>query len=77
MGYIIIDEEKLEEAISLWNNQNYKQQVIIDINRAKVSASHLLEALQQEEKELNDSIQKLETQRNNLEQLMEYAKSKL
>lgn len=77
MGYILIDEEKLEEAISLWNNQNYKQQVKIDITRAKVDASHLLEVLQQEEKEINNSIQKLEAQKNNLGELMKYAKSKL
>lgn len=77
MGYILIDEEKLDEAISLWNNQNYKQQVKIDIGRAKVDASHLLEVLQQEEKEINDSIQKLETQKNNLSELMKYAKGKI
>lgn len=77
MGYILIDEEKLDEATSLWNNQNYKQQVKIDINKAKVDVSHLLEVLQQEEKEINDRIQKLETQRNNLNELMKYAKSKL
>ena len=77
MGYILIDEEKLEEAIALWNNQNYEQQVRTDISKAKVSASHLLEVLQQEEKEINDSIQKLETRRGSLGELMKYAKNKL
>ena len=77
MGYILIDEEKLEEAISLWNNINYKQQVKFDISKAQVKASCLLEVLQQEEKEINDSIQKLETRRNSLGELMKYAKSKL
>lgn len=76
MGYIIIDEEKLKEAISLWNNQSYKQQVKGDINRAEVDASHLLEVLQQEEKEINNRIQSLEARRNNLSKLMKFAKSK-
>lgn len=77
MGYIVIDEKKLEEAISLWNNQSYKQQVKGDISRAEVDASHLLEVLQKEEKEINDRIQSLEARRNNLNELMKFAKSKL
>lgn len=77
MGYIVIDEKKLEEAISLWNNQSYKQQVKGDISRAEADASHLLEVLQKEEKEINDRIQSLEARRNNLNELMKFAKSKL
>ena len=77
MGYILIDEKQLEEAISLWNNSNYENQVRMDVNRARVDASHLLEVLQQEEKKINDNIRKLEAQRDNLSELMMYAESKL
>lgn len=77
MGYILIDEKQLEEAISLWNNSNYENQVRMDVNRARVDASHLLEVLQQEEKKINDNIRRLEAQRDNLSELMMYAESRL
>lgn len=77
MGYVLIDEDKLEENISKWNSLDYRQKVENDVYRARASMSHLLEALQREEKEIDEKILKLQEQKSDIEHLMRYAKEKV
>ena len=74
MGYIIIDEEKLKERISLWNNQSYTDKVLSDIHNAKVDYAYMLKALQQEEARIDEGIKKLQLQKGDIAMLMKYAK---
>lgn len=73
MGYIIIDEAKLQERISLWNNSSYKDKVLMDVHSAKVDYSHMIEALQQEEIKINEKIKQLESQKGDISALMRWA----
>lgn len=74
MGYIIIDEEKLKERISLWNNLGYTDKVLSDIYNAKVDYAYMLQALQQEEQRIDENIKKLQLQKGDIAMLMKYAK---
>lgn len=74
MGYIIIDEEKLKERISLWNNSGYNDKVLADVNSAKVDYACMLKALQQEEARIDEDIKKLQLKKGDIAMLMEYAK---
>ena len=74
MGYIIIDEEKLHEKISLWNNSNYTNQVLSDVYNAKVDYACMLKALQQEEARIDEDIKKLQLKKGDIALLMKYAK---
>lgn len=73
MGYIIIDETKLHERISLWNSASYKDKVLMDVHSAKVDYSHMVKALQQEEIKINEKIQQLESQKGDIAALMRWA----
>ena len=77
MGYIIIDEEKLEERIGRWNSGDYRSKVMSDITNAQVDYSHMLKALQQAENKIDEDIRKLEEQRKNIKLLMDYAKYRI
>ena len=74
MGYIIIDEEKLHEKISLWNNSNYTNQVLSDVYNAKADYACMLKALQQEEAKIDEDIKRLQLKKGNIAMLMKYAK---
>lgn len=74
MGYIIIDEEKLKERISLWNNSSYSDKALADVHSAKVDYSHMLEVLRQEEIKIEESIKELELKKGDIAMLMKYAK---
>lgn len=74
MGYFIVDEEKLKEKINQWNDKNYREKVMWDITCAKADVSHMLEALQEAEKDIDNQIKKLEEKKNDLRLLIEYAK---
>ena len=74
MGYIIIDEEKLKEKISLWNNSNYTNQALGDVYNAKVDYAYMLKALQQEEARIDEDIKKLQLKKGDIAMLMKYAK---
>ena len=74
MGYLIIDEEKLREKISLWNNSNYTNQVLSDVYNAKADYACMLEALQKEEARIDEDIKKLQLQKGDIAMLMKYAK---
>ena len=74
MGYIIIDEKELEKRIDLWNNSGYREKVLSDIHNAKVDYSHMLEALQQEEKRIEEKIKELQLKKGDIAMLMRYAK---
>lgn len=73
MGYIIISEEELDKRARLWNNESYLQKVKIDVFNAKVDYSHLLEVLQQAEKNIDEKIKEFEAKKNDIKKLMEYA----
>jgi hypothetical protein len=77
LGYILIDEEKLIERLSLWNSKDYLTRAKIDVYSAKADTSCLFKMLQQEEEEIDKEIAKLTTKKNDLEQLMHYAKRKI
>lgn len=74
MGYIIIDEEKLRDNVGLWNNRDYRERALNDVMNARVDYSHMLKALQEAEKKIDEDIQKLQEKKNNIELLMKYAK---
>lgn len=74
MGYLIIDEEKLKEKISLWNNSNYTNQVLSDVYNAKADYACMLQALQKEEERIDENIKKLQLQKGDIAMLMKYAK---
>jgi len=74
MGYLIIDEEKLKEKISLWNNSNYTNQVLSDVYNAKADYACMLKALQKEEARIDENIKKLQLQKGDIAMLMKYAK---
>lgn len=75
MGFIIIDETKLEDRISLWHNENYKSMALSDVYNAKVDCSYMLQALKQEEAVIDKEIQKLQLRKGDISKLMAYAKS--
>lgn len=75
MGFIIIDETKLEDRISLWHNENYKSMALSDVYNAKVDYSYMLQALKQEEAVIDKEIQKLQLRKGDISKLMAYAKS--
>lgn len=74
MGYIIIDENKLDANLRLWNDPHYRNKAKTDVMNARVEYSHMLEALQEAEKEIDSSIQQLTEKKNNIKLLMQYAK---
>lgn len=73
MGYIIIDEDKLQERISLWNSASYKDKVLMDVHSAKVDYSHMVKALQQEEEKIDEKIKQLELQKGDIATLLRWA----
>ena len=73
MGYIIIDEEKLQKRIALWNSSSYSDKVLSDVYNAKVDYACMLKALQQEEKRIDEDIEKLQLQKGDIAMLMQYA----
>lgn len=75
MGYIIIDEKKLYEKITLWNSGSYKDKVLADVYASKADCSHMLEALKREEDIINEKIKRLEEQKSNLGKLIQLSNS--
>jgi hypothetical protein len=74
VGYIIIDEEKLKQKVALWNNSSYKDKVMADVYHARADYAHMLAALQQEEKRIDEDIRILQLKKGDIRALMEYAK---
>ena len=77
MGYIIVDEEKLQERIALWNSSNYSDRVLSDVYNAKVDYACMLKALQQEEAKIDENIRKLQLQKGDITMLMKYANNSI
>ena len=74
MGYIIIDENLLEQKLRMWNSSDYYGKAMSDVLHSKADYSKLLEALQREEAKINENIDELVKRKNDIKLLMQYAK---
>ena len=75
MGFIIIDEDKLRNNLSLWNDRQYYQHAMYDVTSARVSSDRLLAALTQEQAEIRADIAKLQEKEQSVEHMMMFARA--
>lgn len=77
MGYIIIDEDELNERVGIRNDLRYKKDLMHDVYNSRANINKLVKACKQEEKEIDEKIKILENKKSDLSNLLEYANSKM